>query len=64
MVIEAYPDGSIALCPDFNPEGDGETYRIERRDGSVFEYSVRNASVRRCRLHQVAALVPVLETKI
>ena len=44
MTIEAYPDGSIALSSDFTPAG--EHYRIERRDGSVFQYSVTNASTR------------------
>ena len=47
MTIEAYPDGSIALCPDFTKEGAGvPNYRIERRDGSVYEYSIVNASTR------------------
>ena len=39
--------GSIALSPDFsNGEGEGEKYRIERRDGSVYEYSIINHSKR------------------
>lgn len=46
MTIEAYPDGSIALTPDFSQSVD-DTRRIERRDGSVWEYSVVNASERR-----------------
>ena len=46
MTIEAYPDGSIALTPDFSQSED-DTRRIERRDGSVWEYSVVNASERR-----------------
>jgi hypothetical protein len=46
MMVEAFPDGSIALSPDFTKDGDGENYRIERRDGSVYEYSVTNASKR------------------
>ena len=45
MTIEAYPDGSIALTPDFSQSVD-DTRRIERRDGSVWEYSVVNASER------------------
>ena len=46
MIIEAFPDGSVALSPDFCQESDGEMYRVERRDGSVWEYSVTNASTR------------------
>lgn len=46
MTIEAYSDGSIALTPDFSQSVD-DTRRIERRDGSVWEYSVVNASERR-----------------
>ena len=46
MTIEAFPDGSVALSPDFCQESDGEMYRVERRDGSVWEYSVTNASTR------------------
>ena len=46
MTIEAFPDGSVALSPDFCRESDGEMYRIERRDGSVWEYGVTNASTR------------------
>ena len=43
----ALPGGSIALSPDFsNGEGEGEKYRIERRDGSVYEYFVINHSKR------------------
>ena len=46
MTVEAYPDGSIALSPDFTKEEDGEAHRVERRDGSVWEYAVVNASTR------------------
>jgi hypothetical protein len=46
MTIEAFPDGSLALSPDFNGDSPDDVYRIERRDGSVWEYSVRNASKR------------------
>lgn len=46
MTIEAFPDGSISLSPDFNGDKEEDVYRIERRDGSVWEYSVRNASTR------------------
>jgi Meckel syndrome type 1 protein len=45
MTVEAYPDGSIALTPDFSQSID-DTRRIERRDGSVWEYSIVNASER------------------
>ena len=45
MTVEAYPDGSIALTPDFSQSVD-DTRRIERRDGSVWEYSIVNASER------------------
>ena len=46
MTVEAYPDGSIALSPDFTKEEEGEVHRVERRDGSVWEYAVVNASTR------------------
>ena len=46
MTIEAFPDGSVAISPDFCQESDGEPYRVERRDGSVWEYGVTNASTR------------------
>ena len=36
MTVEAYPDGSIALSPDFTKEEEGEVHRVERRDGSVW----------------------------
>ena len=46
MTVEAYPDGSIALSPDFTKEEEGEVHASERRDGSVWEYAVVNASTR------------------
>ena len=46
MFVEAYPDGTIVLTPDFTEESAGELRRVERRDGSVWEYSVSNASAR------------------
>jgi Meckel syndrome type 1 protein len=44
MLVEAFDDGSIAFTPDFTKEN--EPIRIERRDGSVFEVVVTNASER------------------